>query len=113
MGTPLRVAMTRSLNARGSTTRPIVRSVCSRVVAGDVAAGQVGVLPRQRVAHGGDRQLVGGQPVGVHPHVDRALEAADDLDLADAAGALEERLDDLVGDLGQLAQRPVGRHARW
>ena len=77
--------------------------------AGDVAAGQVGVLPRQRVAHGGDRQLIGGQPVGVDPDVDGALEAADDLDLADAGRALEKRLDDLVGDLGQLAQRPVGR----
>ena len=93
--------------------RPIVRSVCSRVVAGDVAAGHVGVLARERVAHRRDRQLIRGQAVGVDPDVDGALEAADDLDLADAGGPLEERLDDLVGDLGQLAQRPVGRDARW
>ena len=46
-GAPLRVAITRSLNARGSATRPIVRSVCSRALAGDVAAGQVGVLARR------------------------------------------------------------------
>ena len=31
-----------------------------------------------RVAHGGDRDPVGGQPVGVDPDVDRALEPADD-----------------------------------
>ena len=31
IGDPLRVAITRSLNERGSTRRPIVRSVCSRV----------------------------------------------------------------------------------
>ncbi len=67
---------------------------------------------RDRVAHGGDRQLVGGQAVGVDPDVDRALEAADDLHLADAGGALELHLDDLVGDLGQLAQRAVAATAR-
>ena len=30
MGEPLRVAITRSLNAFGSVSRPIVRRVCSR-----------------------------------------------------------------------------------
>jgi hypothetical protein len=29
MGAPSTVSMTRSLNARGSVTRPMVRSVCS------------------------------------------------------------------------------------
>ena len=53
-------------------------------LAGDVAAGHVGVLADERVAHRGDRELVGGQPVGVDPDVDGALEPADDLDLADA-----------------------------
>ena len=61
--------------------------------AGDVAAGEVGVLAHDRVAHRGDRDLVGGQPVGVDPDVDRALEAADDPHLADAAAsARAERL---------------------
>ena len=75
----------------------------------DVAARQVGVLAGQRVTHRRDRQLIGRQAVGIDPHVDGALEAADDLDLPDAEGALEKRLDEFVGDLGQLAQRAVGR----
>ena len=74
---------------------------------GDVAAGHVGVLADERVAHRGDRELVGGEPVGVDPDVDRALEPADQPHLADAVGALELHLDDLVGHLGQLAQRAV------
>ena len=75
----------------------------------DVAAGQVGVLLLQRVADFGDRQLVGGEPIGFDPDAHRALEAADDLHLADAGRALERHLDDLVGDLGQLADREVAR----
>ena len=43
-GAPLIVATTRSLNDRGSTTRPMVRSDCSRLPGGDVAAGNIGVL---------------------------------------------------------------------
>ena len=74
-----------------------------------VAAGQVGVLPHQRVAHAGDGQLVRGQPVRIHPHVDRARQAAHDADLADTRRALQQRPRDLVGDLRQLAQRPVAR----
>ena len=35
--------------------------------------GHVGVLAHDGVAHGGDRDLVGGEPVGVDPDVDRAL----------------------------------------
>ena len=61
-----------------------MRSTCSRAAGGDVAAGHVGVLAHDRVAHGGDRDPVGGEPVGVDPDVDRALEAADDPHLADA-----------------------------
>ena len=84
--------------------RPNVRSVCSVVGRGDVAAGQIGVLARQRRAHVADRHPVGGQAVGVDPDVDRPLEAADDRHLPDPARALERALDHLVGDLGQLAQ---------
>ena len=54
------------------------------VAGGDVAARRVLVLARERRLDLGDRQLVGGEPIGVHPDVDRALEAADDLHLADA-----------------------------
>jgi len=51
---------------------------------GDVAAGQVGVLAHHGVAHGRDRDLVGGQAVGVDPDVDRSEQAPDDPDVADA-----------------------------
>ena len=77
---------------------------------GDVAAGHVGVLADQRVAHRGDRELIGGEPVRLDPHVDRAVEPADQAHLADAVRALELHLDDLVGELGQLAQREVAGH---
>ena len=77
---------------------------------GDVAAGHVGVLADERVAHRRDRQLVGGEPVRLDPDIDRAVEAADQPHLADAVGALELDLDDLVGELGQLAQREVAGH---
>ncbi len=78
-----------------------------------VAARQVGVLAHDGVAHAGDRDLVRDQPVGVDPDVDGAEQAADDPDLADAGRALELRADDLVGDLGQLAEGAVARTARW
>ena len=55
-------------------------------------------------------QLVGGEPVGLHPDVDRAVEPAHEPHLAHPERALELDLDDLVGQLGQLAQRPVAGH---
>ena len=73
----------------------------------DVAAGEIGVLPDDGVADGGDRDLVGGQPVGLDPDVDGALQAADQLHLADAQRPLEVDLHRLVGELRQLAQAAV------
>ena len=100
---------TRSLNCSASAKRPDGAQRPLVDVGGDVAAGQVGVLLLQRVADLGDRQLVGGEAIGLDPDVHRALEAADDLHFADARRALERHLDDLVGDLGQLADRQVAR----
>jgi hypothetical protein len=60
-------------------------------VARHVAAREIGVLPRERVSDGRDGELVRREPAGVHPDVDRALEAADDRDFPDAARSLEHR----------------------
>ena len=61
-----------------------------------------------RVADRGDRELVGDEPVGVDPDVDRPLEAADDLRPRRRRSTRSScTLDDLVGQLGQLAQRAV------
>ncbi len=57
-----------------------------------VAPGQVGVLPDHGVAHRGDGDLVGGQPVGVDPHVDGAGEPADQPHLAHPGRALDVEL---------------------
>ncbi len=76
---------------------------------GDVAAREVGVLLLQRRPHLADRHLVRRQTVGLDPDVDRAQQAADDGDFADARGPLERHLHDLVGDLGELANREVPR----
>lgn len=51
---------------------------------GDVAAGIVGVLADDGVADGGDRDLIGGEFVVIDPDIDGAVEAAADLDFADA-----------------------------
>ena len=75
----------------------------------DVAAGQVRVLLLQRIADFGDRQLVGGEAVGLDPDAHRPLEPADDLHFANAGRALERHLDDLVRDLGELANRQLAR----
>ena len=70
---------------------------------GDVAAGHVGVLCGDGVAHRGDRQAVGIEPVGVDPHVHGSREAALERHLADARRPLETDAHDFVGNLGQLA----------
>lgn len=49
---------------------------------GDVAAGGVRVLPGDGAAHRGDRNLVGREPVGIHPNVDGPAEAADHIHFA-------------------------------
>ena len=48
------------------------QGVLARV--GDQAAGDVGVLALERVAHRGDRHAVGGEPIRLEPHVTRATD---------------------------------------
>ena len=61
----------------------------------DVAARHIGILPDQSIANGGDGNLVGGQPFRVDPDIDRALQSADHVHLADALGALQLRANHL------------------
>ena len=72
-----------------------------------IAAGDISILPLDGVSHRSDGNLVSGQSVRVYPNVDGAFQAADEANLSHADGTLELHLDDLVGDLRQLAQRPV------
>ena len=76
----------------------------------DAAAGDVGVLRLQRARDVVDRQVVAAQPLGIQPHVDLALAAAEHQHLADAVGALEPPPQHLVGVLGDVADRLVGGH---
>ena len=69
----------------------------------DVATGHVGVLALKSVAHGRDWNFVSCKSLGVDPDIDRALQAADDIDFADAFGSLELRPHDFVAVFGQLA----------
>ena len=76
----------------------------------DAAAGDVGVLRLQRPRHVVDGQVVGAQPIAVHPDVDLPLAAAEHQHLADAVGALETPAQDLVGVFGDFADRLLRRH---
>ena len=62
----------------------MVRSVISRTGPVTLPPGTSAFCARQGVAHRGDGDLVGRQPVRVDPHVDRPLETAARLDLAHA-----------------------------
>ena len=53
------------------------------------------------------RQAVGAHRVRVHLHADLARVAADDVHAADAGDRLDARLHDLVGEVGDLADRPL------
>ena len=64
---------------------------------GYVSTGHVGVLTFERLPDLRDRDLVSGEPFGVDPNVDRAIETADDAHFTDAADSLELRTRDLVG----------------
>ena len=72
---------------------------------GDVAAGAVRVLAHDGVAHGGDRDLVRGEFVVINPDVDGAVEAAVDLDFADAERTFEMNFYNFVGEFREFAQR--------
>ena len=75
----------------------------------DVAAGDVRVLPVHGVADSGDRNLVGREAIRIDPDVDGAFQPAHDVHLADADGALDLHLHDLVRQLRQLAARTLAR----
>jgi hypothetical protein len=110
MGAPLTVAITTSSNGARIGDAPERAQGGLAQAGGDVAARHVRVLAHERVAHRDDGQPVGGEAVRIDPHVDGAVEAADQAHLADAVGALELHLHDLVGQLRQLAQRQVAGH---
>ena len=73
----------------------------------DAAAGNVGVLAHDGIAHGVDRQTVRGKPVRIDPNVDGSFHAAIDPDGSHTGTALDLFLDDLVCDLCQFTYRPV------
>ena len=75
--------------------------------AGNVAAGNVGVLARDRIPHGGNGDLIGGQAIGINPHIDGPFQTSHDVDLSHAGRAFNVGFDNLIGDLCQLALRTV------
>ena len=98
-----------SARVREASERPERDLAAARV---HVAPGHVGILALEGGPDLCDRDAVGREAVDVDPDVDRALEAAHDRDLADARRAFDERFDDLVGDLRQLAHRALGCRER-
>jgi hypothetical protein len=89
------------------SSRPSVRSeLASRSVT--LPPGDVRVLRGDRVAHGGDRDVVGGEPVGVEPDVHRALRAPTSR-TSPTPGSVRALAHELVGQFGELALRAVGR----
>ena len=81
------------------------------VVAADfgAAAGEVDIGAAQPLADVGRGQAGRLQPVGIERHQDFALDAADALDLGDAAHALQRALDDVVDETRQLLRRLARR----
>ena len=73
------------------------------------AAGEVDVGAAQAAADVERGQADRLQPVGIERHENLALDAADALDLGDAAHALQRALDHVVDELGQLLRRLAGR----
>src|SRR6266404_2403520 len=76
------------------------------------AAGEIDIGAAQALAdvdRGEPRRL---QPVGVERHHNFALDAADALDLGDAAHALQRAFDDVVDEIRQLLRRLAGRNRR-
>ncbi len=73
----------------------------------NAARRQLEILLPQRGRHLGERDVERTHRVGIEDDLDLAVGAADQLDLSDAAHALEPLLDLLVGDLGQIPQRQV------
>ncbi len=76
------------------------------------AAGEVDIGAAQPLADVDRGQAGRLQPVGVERHQNLALDAADALDLGDAAHALQRALDDVVDEIGQLLRRLARRDRR-
>ena len=77
----------------------------------DAAAGHLDVLAEQGGAHVLHGQVVLLEPLRVEPEPELAVAAADDLDRADIADALEALLDLLVGQVVELAVGQVAGDA--
>ena len=77
----------------------------------NIAAGHVGILSLQSIAHRGDGNLVSRQSLSIDPDIDRPIEAADNIDRAHAAGAFKLHLDHFIGVLSQLAHRALARQS--
>ncbi len=92
IGAPLTVATTRSLNALRMRDASHGAQHLFLRAAGDIAAGDIGILTLDRVAHCGDRNLIGGQTVGVDPDIDGAFKTADDAHFADARPSVRAAL---------------------
>ena len=88
--------------------RPVVRTVSSRAPAFRLPPGSSRFCCAQGIEDVVDGEVVGAQAVGIHIHVDFAARAADDGDLADAAGVFQLLLDLLVGDQRDVAQGALG-----
>ena len=69
-----------------------------------ISARHVRILPRQRRANSGYRNLISGQPLRIDPDVDGAIQPTYHAHFADAAHALELYANGFVGEFGQLAQ---------
>jgi hypothetical protein len=73
----------------------------------NAARRQLDILLPQRRRHLGQRDVERPHRVGIEDDLDLAVGAADQLNLSDAAHALEPLLDLLVGDPGQVTEREI------
>ncbi len=79
-------------------------TVSSRVPRLEAAGRQVEVLGAERVGDVLDGEPEPGEPRRIDQDLDLALAPADEVDAADAGDALDALLDDVVGELGQIAR---------
>ena len=77
IGAPLTVATVEIVERARRDDAPHSAQDFFLSAAGDVAAGDIGVLAPDGVAHGGDRNLIGRQAIGVDPDIDRPVQVAD------------------------------------
>ena len=94
---------------RRTATRPRVRSVSAVAPCSTRPPGISAFCACSARDDVGDGQVVGAQPGGIELDVDLPRAAAGDDDLADAVDAFELPPQRLVGVLGDVAHRLVGR----